>query len=194
MALIKGAISFGSNFNIGAKGPIDARMRVEFKSDLTSVWTTDIPAFKGMFVSVLEDASLYILTTDDATSIENWKKVGADSTLTVEKYSEAEAKAGAGNLGQIIYVKSEEVAEDESGSTITYTAGPYIVTGEGSIAKLGTTSATGDIEGDVNKIKGDVTIIKANVTTLQGDMTSVKGRLDTLENDTTHIIGGDGIE
>lgn len=194
MALIKGAITFGSNFNIGAKGPIDARMRVEFKSDLTSVWSTEIPAFKGMFVSVLEDASLYILIADDATSIENWKKVGADSTLTVDKYSEAEGKAGAGNLGQIIYVKSEEVIEDESGSTITYTAGPYIVTGERSIAKLGTTTATGDIEGDVNKLKGDVSTIQVNVSTLQSDMKSAKERLDVLESDTTHIIGGDDIE
>ena len=76
MALIPGAINFGSNFNIGAKGPIDARQRVETIADLTTVWTADIPAYKGMVVSVLEDNSIYILKTDDATVLKNWKKIG----------------------------------------------------------------------------------------------------------------------
>lgn len=76
MAIIKGAINFGSNFNIGAKGPIDARQRVETIADLTTVWTAEIPAYKGMVVSVLEDNSIYILKADDATVFDNWKKVG----------------------------------------------------------------------------------------------------------------------
>lgn len=76
MAIIKGAINFGSNFNIGAKGPIDARQRVETIADLTTVWTAEIPAYKGMVVSVLEDNSIYILKTDDATVLDNWKKIG----------------------------------------------------------------------------------------------------------------------
>ena len=76
MAIIKGAINFGSNFNIGAKGPIDARQRVETIEDLTTVWTAEIPAYKGMVVSVLEDNSIYILKTDDATVLDNWKRVG----------------------------------------------------------------------------------------------------------------------
>ena len=61
MGLIKGVINFGSNFNIGAKGPIDARQRVETIADLTTAWTKNIPAYKGMVVSVLEDNSIYIL-------------------------------------------------------------------------------------------------------------------------------------
>lgn len=76
MAIIKGAINFGSNFNIGAKGPIDARQRVETIADLTTVWTAEIPAYKGMVVSVLEDNSIYILKSDDATVFDNWKRVG----------------------------------------------------------------------------------------------------------------------
>lgn len=76
MALIKGAIDFGSNFNIGAKGPIDARQRVATIEDLTTVWTKDIPAYKDMVVACMEDHNLYILTADDATNAENWKKIG----------------------------------------------------------------------------------------------------------------------
>ena len=76
MAIIKGAINFGSNFNIGAKGPIDARQRVETIADLTTAWTEDIPAYKDMVVAVEEDHNLYILTADDATVSDNWKLIG----------------------------------------------------------------------------------------------------------------------
>lgn len=79
MAIIKGAINFGSNFNIGAKGPIDARQKVQFIADLTTAWTEDIPAYKDMVVAVEEDHNLYILTADDATVVDNWKKIGGDT-------------------------------------------------------------------------------------------------------------------
>lgn len=196
MALIKGVISFGSNFNIGNKGPIDSRMRVEFISDLTSVWTKEIPAFRGMFVSVLEDANMYILIADDATQAENWKKIGADGALTVDKYSEAVAKADNSNLGQIIYVKqNEEVPNpDDSGTTMTYTAGPYIVNGKNSIAKLGTTTPTGDLEGEVNNLSGEVSTLKNDMSTVKGKVSTLEAKVGTLENDTTHILGGDDIE
>ncbi len=170
-----GAISFGSNFNIGAKGPIDSRMRVEYISDLTSVWTTAIPAYKGMVVTVLEDASLYVLSDDDAAVSSNWKKIDATATITSENYSSAKELAKADNLGQIIYVKKEETIGEE-----TYSGGPYIVTGEGTLSKLGTTSASGDISGDVEKLKGDVSNLDTRVT--------------TLEDDTTHVLGGDDID
>lgn len=79
MGIINGAISFGSNFNIGAKGPIDARMRVETIADLTTAWTTKMPAYKGMAVTVMEDANIYVLNGDDATVAGNWKVIGGDT-------------------------------------------------------------------------------------------------------------------
>ena len=88
MAIIKGAINFGSNFNIGAKGPIDARQRVETIEDLTTAWTKDIPAYKDMVVAVEEDHNLYILTADDATVSSNWKLIGGDTAADLTKVKE----------------------------------------------------------------------------------------------------------
>lgn len=195
MALILGAINFGSNFNIGAKGPIDSRMRVSTKQDLTSCWTPEIPAYKGMAVVCMEDSSIYVLVSDNATALENWKKVGNEGSVTATTYTEAKKVASAGNLGQIIYVTTEETVEGEDGTeSTTYTAGPYIVTGEKEISKLGTTSASGDIQGDVNTLKGDVSTIKENIKTLQAKDTDFEKRVAALEADTVHTITGNDVE
>lgn len=85
MGIINGAISFGSNFNIGAKGPIDARMRVEKIADLTAAWTTEMPAYKGMAVTVMEDANIYVLNGDDATVAGNWKVIGGDTAADLSQ-------------------------------------------------------------------------------------------------------------
>lgn len=186
MAIIKGAINFGSNFNIGAKGPIDAREKVQFIADLTTAWTEDIPAYKDMVVACAEDDCLYILTADDATRSENWKKIGDDVkiALSAENYTAATKLATADNIGQIISVTTEETI-----AGVNYTAGLYIVTGAGEVAKLGTTTASGDIAGDVAKLKGDVSTLKTTVEKLDGDknvegsvknqISAVKGALET---------------
>lgn len=61
MGIIKNAVPFGSGFNIGASGPIDSRMRVAYKTDLTTVWGADAPSYAGMVVSVLEEDKIYVL-------------------------------------------------------------------------------------------------------------------------------------
>ena len=88
MGIIKNRTTFGSGFNIKSEGPIDSRMRVEFISDLTTVWNSDAPAYKGMVVSVLEDGNIYVLRDLDFTDINNWKKQGSDSDGSgIGKYS-----------------------------------------------------------------------------------------------------------
>lgn len=183
MAIIKGAISFGSNFNIGAKGPIDARMRVEHVADLTTVWTTDIPAYVGMMVAVMDSGSIYVLTKDDATVEANWKEIGSNPeiVLKAENYSAAKELATANNIGQIVSVANEEAI-----SGVTYTAGLYVVTGASEVAKLGTTSASGDLAGDVTKLKGDVSTIKETVDNLNGDSGvtgSVKNQIEAAKTE-----------
>lgn len=83
MGIIKNRTTFGSGFNIKSEGPIDSRMRVEFISDLTTVWNSDAPAYEGMVVSVLEDGCVYVLrsinVTDGITTYD-WKKLGSDAT------------------------------------------------------------------------------------------------------------------
>ena len=168
MGIIKNAIPFGSGFNIGAAAPIDARMRVEKKTDLTTCWTNELPAFAGMSVVVIEEAKTYVLKqtgvdknnkpTCDATVLDNWIEVGSgagsvsipDFTIKDGKIDEATEK----NIGQVFYITT---------GTEEYPAGPYIVTGAGEVAKLGTTTATGDIAGDVSTLKGKVSTLR-NVT------------------------------
>lgn len=73
--------------------------------------------------------------------------------------------AEAENIGQILYVTT---------GTDSYPAGPYIVTGVGAVAKLGTTTATGDIAGDVENLKGRMSTAEGEIDALQtavGDAT-----------------------
>ena len=72
-------------------------------------------------------------------------------SISAPDYSGATALATAENVGRIINVQNEQEISGE-----TYSSGLYIVTGAGEISKLGTTSATGDVEGDVEMLKGRV--------------------------------------
>lgn len=164
MAIIKGAISFGSNFNIGAKGPIDSRMRVETKADLTTAWTAEIPAFEGMAVVTMDTGKIWVLVGKDYTVESNWKEPSPKPVIDATNYTNAIDKATTENIGQIVNISDEETVGD-----ITYTAGLYIVTGAGSVAKLGTTTASGDLTGDVEKLKGDVNSLQSTVGKLDGD-------------------------
>lgn len=91
------------------------------------------------------------------------------TSLNAQDYTEARTLATNENIGQIINVANEE---EDSGGTI-YSAGLYIVTGSGEVAKLGTTSASGDVEGDVENLKG-------RVGTLETNMLAVSGALESL--------------
>lgn len=164
MAIIKGAISFGSNFNIGAKGPIDSRMRVETKADLTTVWTAEIPAFEGMSVVTMDTGKIWVLVGKDYTIESNWKEPSPKPVIDATNYTDAIGKATTENIGQIVNISNEE-----SVGNVTYSAGLYIVTGAGSVAKLGTTTASGDLTGDVEKLKGDVNSLQSTVGKLDGD-------------------------
>ena len=98
MGLIKNAINFGNGFNIGAVAPIDSRMRVKSVEDLTSVWTAEIPAYKGMIVSVMDTSEVYVLKdADNYTSIDSWVKLGsasgtADALKDAKAYTDQEVK------------------------------------------------------------------------------------------------------
>lgn len=99
----------------------------------------------------------------------------------VANYAAAVAAATSDNLGQILYVTNptykkgegttlnpdEADADEEGNKIVVYTAGPYIVTGSGAVAKLGTTSATGDIAGDVENLKGRMSTAEGEIDTLQ---------------------------
>lgn len=84
------------------------------------------------------------------------------------------------NIGQVIYIT--EGTED-------YPAGPYIVTGDGSVSRLGTTSATGNIAGDVEALKGKVSSLEAKDTELSNNIAGVSDKADANATDITNIKG-----
>lgn len=149
MAIIKNALTYGFGFNIEAAGPIDSRMRVPYKSDLTTAWGPNAPAYAGMVVVVNEENKEYILKTvgftekgapiaADPTLLESWVEMGADGAgpVSYEKFTVNEdgTIVEATGVGQVIYIT---LGDD------TYGPGAYIVNKEGSVHVL-STATVGD--------------------------------------------------
>lgn len=84
------------------------------------------------------------VTTNTEVTTSIVEMVGAGSGVeTVENYTAAVALAKADNIGSIIYAKTDEAG---------HPAGSYVVTGEGTLQRLATSSATGS---PVESITGD---------------------------------------
>lgn len=103
------------------------------------------------------DLDEYATSADTVAAI----KEAAKPSLSAATYTDAKALATADNVGKIIEVKNEE---DVSG--VTYSDGLYIVAGAGEVSKLGVTSATGDLSGDVENLKGRVGTLESNVSNI----------------------------
>lgn len=127
MGLIKNAINFGNGFNIGAVAPIDSRMRVEFLSDLTTVWTAEIPAYRGMIVTVMETSDVYVLKdVDNYTNITSWVKLGsADAASNGAANALIQAKAYTDQLANSAVKTNTEAIATLNGDAET----------DGSVAK-----------------------------------------------------------
>ena len=193
--IFTGNIALASAIRPTGAQPLDDRTVVQSLDDLYSSLGTAV--YNGMVVYVVDETSLYILV--DKSKIDTpdgWKKVdgNGNGTITAESYTKACDLATADNLGQIIYVTAEETSGDT-----TYTAGPYIVTGEGTISKIGTTSASGDISGDVEQLKADVSGLKttvgdgssglvADVTGLKTDVSSLQAKVSSLETSNNGLV------
>jgi hypothetical protein len=84
MGRLRGLSSFSANFDILMAAPIDSRSVVDTVADLTNpeIWKANdgnTYLYKGLTVTVLEDASLYILT--DVKNLV-WEKVKGTSSGT----------------------------------------------------------------------------------------------------------------
>lgn len=180
--IFEGAIKLASTIQQTGAQPLDDRVVVAKVADLYDSFGSAI--YNGMVVAVTETNTLYILVDKTkVASAEGWKEIGSDVkvALSAENYTAAKTLATADNVGQIISVATEESIEG-----VNYTAGLYIVTGAGEVAKLGTTTASGDIAGDVATLKGDVSTLKTTVGKLDGDENvegSVKKQISTVKTD-----------
>lgn len=178
--IFEGAIKLASTIQQTGAQPLDDRVVVAKVADLYDSFGSAI--YNGMVVAVTETNTLYILVDKTkVASAEGWKEIGSDVkvALSAENYTAAKALATADNVGQIISVTTEETI-----GGVNYTSGLYIVTGAGEVAKLGTTTASGDIAGDMATLKGDVSTLKETVGKLDGDEKvegSVKNQINTVK-------------
>lgn len=104
----EGTYKFSSNFELASKSPLDAKMLVGTKADLTTSTTwqpSSTPGqewtYVGMIVSVWNDGSnngIYRLTNIDYTNPANWDKLGASgdiSALSVALSTEVSTRSSA---------------------------------------------------------------------------------------------------
>ena len=148
-------------------------------------------ACKGLILSVFADPKAsnngiyYVekIKANDTDTPGILVKAGSGTgSITAENYSAAKELATADNIGQIIFVLNDETSTTELAPESTednpvyvvYTAGPYIVTGASAVAKLGTTSASGDIAGDVETLKGKVGDLESTVSTISSNLAELK--------------------
>jgi hypothetical protein len=112
-------------------------------------------AFAGQIISVADgpNSAVTVYSIDvDGSLIELGRK---EQSLTANNYSAAVALATQDNLSKIVSVANDEVISGE-----TYTSGLYIITGVGTVAKIATTTATGDISGAVAEIQGKINTLE----------------------------------
>lgn len=194
--IFNGKVLFASAMQPTGAQPLDDRVVVSSYSDLVDATTFGDAKYLGMIVATVEEGKLYMLQNTDVTAEGAWKEIGADASIAIaleaENYTTAKALATSGNVGQIIYVKNKET-EGEGDSLVEYSAGPYIVTGAGTISKLGVTSASGDIEGDVEDLKGDVGTLTEDVSVLDSSVKDLDASVNYIE-DVLDVKVGSGLE
>lgn len=217
---------YGKSFIATGKFPIVAKRAWQTYADALE-YAGDLAdsCFAGAILAVINDTDAKkngVYLVESCPTLQNpdaeiiLTKVGDGSgSEAVANYAAAVAAATSDNLGQILYVinptykkgegttlnPDEADADEEGNKIVVYTAGPYIVTGSGAVAKLGTTSATGDIAGDVENLKGRMSTAEGEIDALQtavGDANSglvkdladandaidaVEGRMDTAEGE-----------
>jgi len=139
----KGGIILADVISPSGAQPLDSRVVVENLVDLYDASTFGTAIYNGMQVVVTGEQSAYILVDKTkATQAEGWKKVGdGKGAIDASNYTAALALATNDNKGQIIYALNAEGTKGEAGY---HQAGPYIVTGAGSLQFLTTDTGTGE--------------------------------------------------
>lgn len=89
--------------------------------------------------------------------------------------SDSRALGGTSYIGQIIVVYSDtEVAA-------------YIITADRTLQKLAATTSTGDLAGDVNTLKGQMTQALEDIETLESSVGTINSSLTEIQGDITEL-------
>lgn len=111
----------------------------------------NVKAYPGQIISVVTETEVKVYKINNG----QLEELGKGSLVTNQN---PKLLATADNIGQIIYLTTQVIDGE-----VTYSAGPYIVSGNGTVSKIGTTSASGDIAGDVATLQGKVSTLEGTV-------------------------------
>lgn len=151
------------NFKDGAKWdlPVYLNRQNPIPLDGTSVYktleeaqtyaTSDPKAYPGQIISVVTKSEVKVYKINNG----KLEELGKGSLVTNQN---PKLLATADNIGQIIYLTTQVIVGKD-----TYSPGPYIVSGDGIVSKIGTTSASGDIAADVAVLQGKVGTLESTV-------------------------------
>lgn len=151
------------NFKDGAKWdlPVYLNRQNPIPLDGTSIYNSyaeaeayareNAKAYPGQIISVVTESEVKVYKINNG----QLEELGKGSLVTDQNPT---LLATADNIGQIIYLTAQ-VIDDE----VTYSPGPYIVSGDGAVSKIGTTSASGDIAADVASLQGKVSTLESTV-------------------------------
>ena len=151
-------------------------------------------AYPGQIISVVTESEVKVYKINNG----QLEELGKGSLVTGQN---PKLLAKADNIGQIIYLTTQ-VQDGED----TYSPGPYIVSGAGTVSKIGTTSPSGDIATDVATLQGkvgtleqtvgkkgsgsdnpstglvkDVEDLKSEDTKLAGQINTLSGKVDKIK-------------
>lgn len=189
------------NFKDGAKWdlPVYLNRQNPIPLDGTSVYktleeaqtyaTSDPKAYPGQIISVVTESEVKVYKINNG----KLEELGKGSLVTEQNPN---LLAKADNIGQIIYL-TKDVKVTEGSGEVTYNAGPYIVSGDGTVSKIGTTSASGNIAADVAALQGKVNTLEGTVgkkgsggdasTGLVKDVEDLKAKDTDLANQITTL-------
>ena len=111
----------------------------------------NVKAYPGQIISVVTESEVKVYKINNG----KLEELGKGSLVTDKN---PKLLATADNIGQIIYLTTQVIDGE-----VTYSSGPYIVSGAGEVSKIGTTSASGDIAGDVAALQGKVSTLESTV-------------------------------
>ena len=148
----------------------------------------NVKAYPGQIISVVTDTEVKVYKINNG----QLEELGKGSLVTDKN---PKLLANADNIGQIIYLTTQVIDGED-----TYSSGPYIVSGDGTVSKIGTTSASGDIAGDVATLQGKVSTLESTVgkkgtgsdnpsTGLVKDVEDLKSKDTDLTNQITALSG-----
>lgn len=134
-------------------------------------------AYIGQVISVYENGKVSVYKINEDRSLEGIG--GGNSSLTSFTVVNGKVvEATEDKIGQVIYITE---------GSVDYPAGPYIVTGDGTVAKIGTTTASGDLAGDVSTLQGQVSSLQSSVSGLDGRVTSLESDNSTNKTNISNL-------